>query len=245
MKEKSINRERRLLKTTAAILIGAGALTACSTVVEGTPVAAKGAATESTQPGMGTYEQPIQTEAPVPNITPEQSLSRVTVDELVRPSELAPRSPKNDTSRCIFSVVKAATMRYIDDPSTTATPDPALRKDAYTYKSGDTAYSVTIHHDIHAKKLFFDFDGSFTDGLSVSGSMLIPATGSAQESLNAIDSSELIPNTVVSTLYHGYTVNQKSSIYRHGQGASIKDTLGDETSDRNCANAVDIINSLH
>lgn len=211
MSEKTPLRERRYFSKAAAVLmLGAGALTACSTAVEATPT---------------TQKQPVTIESPAPTTSPQESLGSY-LDEVLQPTETAPRSPKNDTSRCIFAASQAAVLQFMHDPSTQVNHKS---ESLTTYMSGiesDNTYSIVVDTS-QAGSADISFDATVASQISLRGEMTISIDGSVDESLATVD-----PNK----LRQEYTLAERSGVFNleTGRGETIGNTFSDTVSTENC-----------
>lgn len=234
MSEKSsFSRERKFFSKAAAIIVlGAGALSACSLsteVVQGTPQAA----IEVEQPG--TQANKV-------------SVHALDLDEILQPTEVAPRSPKNDTSRCVFAASQEAIVTFMHDQNVVVNHETPTQT-VYTNPKGSEGryYSIVVTTDTPGSaRISFDAtlsrsspspDGSLPYGYSLRGELTIPVSGSVDESLAAA-------NPV--NLREDYTIAERSAVFNleNNTGEVISKSYSDDVAMVNCQNAVGFIKVL-
>lgn len=224
MSEKSsYSRERKFFsKAAAIIMLGAGALSACSMpteVVQGKAVA-------------------VEAEAAQPDIQANKvSVHALDLDEILQPTELAPRSPKNDTSRCVFAASQEAIVTFMHDEHAVVNHETPTQT-VYTNPKGSEGrhYSIVINTDTPGSATI-SFDSTLANKYSLRGELTIPVSGSVEESLT-------VANPV--NLREDYTIAERSAVFdlENNTGEVISKSYTDDIAAVNCQIATKLVRFL-
>lgn len=220
-RESSRSRERRFFsKAAATLVLGAGALTACTNVVEGAPV-----------PG------PMKSTVEVSPIIQAPETHLFDINDVLQGTETAPRSPKNDTARCVFAASQAAIIKFMHDPAAKIEHRDATR-DIYTnpIDSAGSYYSVIVDTATPGSATI-SFDATLSDKFSLRGELTIPTSGAVDESLTAVNPVKLNED---------YHIAKRSGVFnlQTGEGEVIDKSYTDGIAEVNCQAAAGFIASL-
>lgn len=206
----SYSRERKFLSAAAAVMaLGAGAL---------------GAWSMSTEVVQGKANK--------------VSVHALDLDEILQPTELAPRSPKNDTSRCVFAASQEAIVTFMHDQNVVIDHETPTQT-VYTNPKGSEGryYSIVVNTDTPGSATI-SFDTTLANKYALRGELTIPVSGAVEDSLAAA-------NPV--NLREDYTIADRSAVFdlENNTGEVISGSLTDDIAAVNCENARSFINLLY